>query len=86
MPFVQPALKLLDFFRKLVAGDLQLKTDGRLDVEIGGLPTFSISKAQDISKTVRDLKPLGCEDVERWVKYWDAMGLFNSGRPFQYRL
>ena len=75
--FVQPALKLLDFFRNLSAGDLQVTTDGRLDAEAGGLTTFSTSKIRDISKTMRDLKPLGSEDVEGWVKYWDAKGLFN---------
>ena len=74
--FVQPALKLLSLFRKFSAGDLQLTKEGRLDAEVGGLPTCSISKTQDISKTMRDLKPLGSEDVEKWVEYWDAMGLF----------
>jgi thioester reductase-like protein len=73
-----PALKLLDFFRSLSAGDLQVTTDGRLNAEAGGLTTFSTSKIQDISKTMRDLKPLGSEDVEGWVKYWDAKGLFND--------
>ena len=34
--FVQPAIKLLDFFRNLSAGDLQVTTDGRLDAEAGG--------------------------------------------------
>jgi hypothetical protein len=27
---------------------------------------------------MRDLKPLGSEDVELWIKYWDAAGLFNE--------
>ena len=76
--FVQPAIKLLDFFRNLSAGDLQVTTDGRLDAEAGGLTTFSTTRTQDMSKTMRDLKPLGSKDVELWVKYWDAAGLFND--------
>ena len=76
--FLQPALKLLDFFRNLSAGDLQVTADDRLSAEAGGLNTFSTSKTQNISKTIRDLKPLASEDVEGWVKYWDAAGLFDD--------
>ena len=76
--FFQPAIKLLDFFRNLAAGDLQITRDGRSDAEAGGFNMFSTSRTQDISKTMRDLKPLKSEDVELWVKYWDAAGLFNE--------
>ena len=76
--FVQPAIKLLDFFRNLSAGDLQITTEGRLDAEAGGFAMFSTSRTQDMSKTMRDLKPIGSKDVELWVKYWDAAGLFND--------
>ena len=78
MTFVQPALKLLDFFRNLSAGDLQVTADNRLSAEAGGLTTFLTFKTQNISKTMRDLKPLGSKDVEGWMKYWDANGLFND--------
>lgn len=71
----QPAVKLLDFFRQLSAGDLKVTLDGLLDSEAGGLTNFSTCKTQDISKTMRELKPLVSEDVERWVKYWDSTGL-----------
>ena len=76
--FVQPAIKLLDFFQNMSAGDLQVTTDGQLGAEAGGLTTFSTSRTQDISKSMRDLKRLGSEDVELWVKYWDAAGSFND--------
>ena len=60
------------------AGDLKVISDGRVDVEAGGLTNFSTTKTQDISKAMRDLKPLISEDIERWVAYWDAAGLFND--------
>ena len=76
--FAQPAVKLLDFFRQMSVGNLKVTSDSRLDAEAGGLTKFSTSKTQDISKAMRDLKPLVSEDIERWVKYWDAAGLFND--------
>ena len=60
------------------AGDLEVTSNGRLDAEAGGWPSFCTSKMQGISKAMRDLKPLVSEDIERWVKYWDASGLFNG--------
>jgi len=74
----KPAVKLFDFFRRFVAGDSQITSDGRWDSEAGGLAQFSTRKMQEISKSMRDLKPLVAEDVQRWVKYWDAAGLFND--------
>jgi len=49
-----PAVKLLDFFRQMSAGDLKAASDGRLDTEAGGLTRFSTCKTQNISKTMRD--------------------------------
>lgn len=60
------------------AGDRKITSSSRSDAEAGGLANFSTCKMQDISKAMRDLKPLVSEDVERWVKYWDSMGLFNG--------
>ena len=53
-------------------------SEGQLDTEAGGLTNFSTSKVKNISKAMRDLEPLVPEDVERWVKYWDATGLFDG--------
>jgi hypothetical protein len=72
----QPGVKLLDFFREMSEGDLKVATEGQLDTEAGGLTNFSTSKIQSISKAMRDLESLVPEDIERWVKYWDAAGLF----------
>jgi len=71
-----PGVKLLDFFREMSEGDLKVATEGQLDTEAGGLTNFSTSKIQSISKAMRDLESLVPEDIERWVKYWDAAGLF----------
>jgi hypothetical protein len=76
--FAQPGVKLLDFFRQMSEGDLKVTSEGQLDTEAGGLTNFSTSKLQNISKAMRDLEPLVPEDTERWVKYWDATGLFNG--------
>ena len=73
---IQPGVKLLDFFRQMSEGDLKVGSEGQLDTEAGGLTNFSTSKIQHISKAMRDLEPLFPEDIERWVKYWDAAGLF----------
>ena len=57
-------------------GDSKVTSEGRLDTEAGGLTNFSTFKIQNISKAMKDLEPLVPEDIERWVKYWDASGLF----------
>ena len=75
--FAQPGVKLLDFFQQMSEGDLKVALQGQLDTEAGGLTNFSTSKIQNISKAMRDLEPIVPEDIERWVKYWDARGLFN---------
>jgi len=73
-----PAIKLLDFFRQISTGDLQVATNGQLDAEAGGSAKFSTLKTREISKAMRELKPLGSEEIKRWVKYWDGAGLFND--------
>ncbi|KAJ7573570.1 hypothetical protein C8J56DRAFT_982554 [Mycena floridula] len=57
-----PALKLLQFFEGL--------TQENTSTEIGGLPTFSVSK----EGLVGALKPLSFSDVQRWVSYWRSIG------------
>ena len=44
-------------------GDLTITTDGRFDAEAGGLATFSTCKTKIISKAMRELKPLGSEEI-----------------------
>ncbi|KAJ7731236.1 putative aminoadipate reductase [Mycena metata] len=51
-----PGIKLLDFFRAAVEG--------------AGNIQFSTEKTQTMSESMRLLKPLGDEDVQRWMQYW----------------
>ncbi|KAJ7045268.1 male sterility protein-domain-containing protein [Mycena alexandri] len=51
-----PAIKLLGFFKTM--------SDGAANVE------FSTAKAQATSESMRLLKPLSEEDVQRWMNYW----------------
>ncbi|KAK0478796.1 putative aminoadipate reductase [Armillaria novae-zelandiae] len=68
-----PALKLLAFFREMIQGD-----DGSDDdQESGGLPRFSTSKAEKHSSTMFNVKSIGSEEVEGWVRYWKEVGFLS---------
>ncbi|GLB38113.1 putative acetyl-CoA synthetase-like protein [Lyophyllum shimeji] len=71
-----PAIKLLEFFRATGKADQAIAQAGRKDVESGGLTRFATEKAQGCSPTMRELSPIGREDVRRWVRYWRGVGLF----------
>ncbi|KAL1721938.1 hypothetical protein EV715DRAFT_194194 [Schizophyllum commune] len=51
-----PGVKLLDFFREMSLGH--------------GLGDFATDKMAAVSKTLRDLQPLGQKDADVWVRYW----------------
>ncbi|KAJ7236069.1 hypothetical protein B0H12DRAFT_1256772 [Mycena haematopus] len=51
-----PGIKLLDFFKAAVAG--------------AGNISFSTSKAQTVSESMRLLEPLSVEDANQWMQYW----------------
>ncbi|KDR79161.1 hypothetical protein GALMADRAFT_277673 [Galerina marginata CBS 339.88] len=71
-----PAIKLIDFFRNTANADSALRSGQRKGNESGGMAEFSTSKAQSLSKTMKDLPPIGDHDAELWVKYWKTAGLF----------
>jgi hypothetical protein len=52
----QPGIKLLDFFKAVVAG--------------AGNTAFSTLKAQAISQSMKMLEPLDEDDVKHWMHYW----------------
>ncbi|TFK74191.1 hypothetical protein BDN72DRAFT_760438, partial [Pluteus cervinus] len=60
-----PAIKLLPFYRRLVA-------EVSDDEESGGLARFAIEKSSSMSYSIRELQALGKEDASRWVKYWKS--------------
>ncbi|KAL1663173.1 hypothetical protein GGF50DRAFT_116273 [Schizophyllum commune] len=56
-----PGVKLLEFFRGMGAGH--------------GLGSFSTSKMEAVSETLRNAEPLAQRDADAWVKYWKESGL-----------
>jgi hypothetical protein len=68
---MQPAIKLLDFFRTFA---------GAMDVaptaEAGGAATFSTDKAREATQAMRDAAPISEASVASWVKFWQSKGLF----------
>jgi hypothetical protein len=73
----KPAIKLLEFFRTIAAADRAISSTGRIDVESGGLSRFATAKAEGASLTMRELPPISAQDAERWVRYWNSVGLFD---------
>ena len=57
---LQPAIKILEFFRHLA------------DEDIG----FSTDNLQRLSPTVQELEPLGQAHADAWISYWKRKGLF----------
>ncbi|KAL1743880.1 hypothetical protein HDZ31DRAFT_64623 [Schizophyllum fasciatum] len=58
-----PGVKLLEFFRGISGGF--------------GLGAFSTDKMQEVSETLRNVKPLGQPDADAWVQYWRESGLLH---------
>ncbi|KAF4610095.1 hypothetical protein D9613_010628 [Agrocybe pediades] len=71
-----PAIKLIDFFRNTAKADAALRAGERQGNESGGMAEFSTAKAQEISKTMKELPPIGKKDAKLWVHYWKNVGLF----------
>jgi hypothetical protein len=78
--FVQPAIKLLDFFRSISGMDAILRQKGKEDVETGGLAMFSTTKVQSFSQTMKSLPAIGQIDAQRWIKYWRNAGFIRRLR------
>ena len=70
----QPAIKLLEFYRDMARHE-EL-TQSETQVGETGMVDFSTTKAQSVSKTVADMRPLGDVDARAWVDYWSSAGLF----------
>lgn len=71
---IQPAIKLLDFFRFTSEVDVSVSQGDKDAGEVGGLAIFSTDKVQAISQTMRSLSEVGLADAQRWVKYWKGVG------------
>ncbi|KAF8838098.1 putative aminoadipate reductase [Paxillus ammoniavirescens] len=73
-----PAIKLLNFMRLLAQGDIATRQSDRSDAEAVGFTELATDVARAVSKTMRDLGPLSSSDVERWVGYWESVGMFSD--------
>ncbi|EJT96916.1 acetyl-CoA synthetase-like protein [Dacryopinax primogenitus] len=78
-----PAIKLLEFFRGVEASEasqIQHRDSGESGErykarEAIGLADLETTKAEEKSQTLRELKPLGEADVQKWLHYWKNKGL-----------
>jgi len=73
-----PGLKLLDFYRGMALGDETMRAAGK-DAEAKEAfcqAMLSTKKIQRKSATMKNVGPMGTEDVQRWVQYWTSKGLF----------
>ncbi|KAF9223036.1 acetyl-CoA synthetase-like protein [Gyrodon lividus] len=71
-----PAIKLLEFFRRMVLGDERGRTQTATRKEAGGITDFRTTKSQLVSKTMAQMRPVGAVEARSWVQYWISKGLF----------
>lgn len=75
---LQPAIRLLSFFRGLgAAADHATSVKGAL-AEAGGQPVFATEKLQRLCPSITDLGPLDRQYVKAWVGYWKRTGFLSS--------
>jgi len=67
---LQPAIKLMDFFRSIAESAQQSAHE-----EAGGLAVFSTEKSQKLSETMAQLPELALTDASTWIKYWKNAGV-----------
>ncbi|KZO93855.1 thioester reductase [Calocera viscosa TUFC12733] len=71
-----PAIKLQDFFHRLVSGGSP-ELGGGASTASTGQTQFDTTKAVQVSETLRTLPRLNEDDVGRWLQYWRKHGLFD---------
>ncbi|KII87501.1 hypothetical protein PLICRDRAFT_257848 [Plicaturopsis crispa FD-325 SS-3] len=71
-----PSIKLLEFFGELSKADAEMRqlSSGAADLEACGFKDLSTTKIQAVSPTMRNLEPVGREDVNAWVHHWSSKG------------
>ena len=83
----QPAFQLLEFYRVSLAGkeqDTPAAANGNssaLDKEaLGGGSALVVKNVLQVSKTLGnpELKPLGEDDVVKWLGYWKQIGALRT--------
>lgn len=76
--FIQPAVKLLDFFGAMAQANTVVRSLDDPFAESGGLTRLSTEKARSASYVLDNAVPLGAADIQRWVRYWVERGLLMS--------
>ncbi|KZT50215.1 NAD(P)-binding protein [Calocera cornea HHB12733] len=73
-----PAIKLLDFFRRACASSEGIEDNrGYERKEAMGVPDLETAGARARSETLGQLRPLDQKDADRWLAYWINRGLFS---------
>lgn len=72
---VQPAIKILQFFKASVS---QTIADVDYAVEAGGLPMFTVDELLQSSVSATKLEPLDETYVGAWTDYWRRIGYIDS--------
>ncbi|KAG6371116.1 hypothetical protein JVT61DRAFT_10658 [Boletus reticuloceps] len=71
---LEPAIKLLDFFRALAREDEAIQRMGVGPTEAGGMTNFSTPKVREVSATMANMQAIGEVEADAWVGYWIAKG------------
>ncbi|KAF8899601.1 hypothetical protein CPB84DRAFT_1847624 [Gymnopilus junonius] len=72
-----PAIKLHDFFNSMAKEDARISTSGQTDAEVGGMTKFSLENMHLVSETLTNVTPLTASEAQKWVGYWNEVGLFD---------
>lgn len=75
---LQPAVRLLSFFRGVGAAAEHAKGVKGAIAEAGGQPAFATEKLQRLCPSIADLGPLDRQYVKAWVAYWKKTGFLSS--------
>ncbi|KAF9235375.1 putative nonribosomal peptide synthetase [Melanogaster broomeanus] len=72
-----PAVKLLEFFRSMARSDegTRARTEIQtVNMEAGGMASFSTAKSQLVSETISQMQPVGVVEARSWVQHWISKG------------
>lgn len=73
---IQPAIKLLEFFRSLARGDQAIRNPDIGVTEAAGMTNFSTTKVRQVSPTMANMQAIGEVEADAWVGYWISKSAF----------
>ncbi|KAF8601148.1 acetyl-CoA synthetase-like protein [Ceratobasidium sp. AG-I] len=72
-----PSTKVQSTFDAISSIGVALESDKKdADIEAGGTARLDISKAEELSESLKKAPRLGREHVKSWIGYWEKRGLF----------